>query len=260
MTDSPEELSRRALELDAEAARVGDGTAAGGELRAQAAALQVEALGPRIYPVLVCGSCFRVTGWTDATGNCDTCLRREQLRAAYSDPHGGWVDLTEPAASPQATGKPLLKRLAGALGRGEAPGHAWHVLVEPGETGPISPETGYEIEVARRDQVAAPDGSDTILIRFSTAISRFGGTGWQRLETTRARHTSLLVPTEFAADLPIEQISEAWGDYKNAVHAFNRAVWAQQSGAREQRRQADGARQDALDRQRDVAELLSEDG
>ena len=32
-----------------------------------------------------------VTGWTNAAGMCDSCLRSAKMHSAFSDPHGGWV-------------------------------------------------------------------------------------------------------------------------------------------------------------------------
>lgn len=263
--ESAEELARQAAALDAEAIRVREESAQGRELRARAAELRVRAIGERIYPVVVCTSCFRVTGWTDAAGRCDDCLRHEQTLAAYADPHGDFVVLADVRQAPPARpAPPLRSRLAAIVGRGEERGraadHEWLALVEPDETGPISPEAGYLVEVARRDEIAAADGSATVVIRFTTTSSRFDGAAWERLETTRIGHADILVPAELSAGLPIEQLSEAWGDYGNAVHAFNRSVWAREREAREQQRQAAQATQDTLEQQQHVIELLREEG
>ena len=59
-------LPAEARRLEDEAIEAGEETAKGRELRAQAAALRVRALGERVYPVLVCGQCFTVTGWLSA--------------------------------------------------------------------------------------------------------------------------------------------------------------------------------------------------
>ena len=263
--DSAEELARQAAALDAEAFRVREESAQGRELRARAAQLRVRAIGERIYPVVVCTSCFRVTGWTDAAGRCDDCLRHEQTRAAFADPHGDFVVLADVRQAPPARpAAPLRSRLAALVGKGEDRGraadHEWLALVEPDESGPISPEAGYQIEVARRDEIAAADGTATILIRFTTTTSRFDGAAWERLETTRIGHADILVPAELSAALPIEQLTEAWGDYGNAVHAFNRSVWERARAAREEQRQAAQAAGDALEQQLHVAELLREEG
>jgi hypothetical protein len=157
MDESAEQLSQQAAALDIQAVRAGEETAKGRTLRAQAADLRVRAIGTRIYPVLVCASCFSITGWRGPADHCDSCLRREQLRAAYTNPHGGWVDVRDIREAPPARpALPLRKRFASLLGRGEDAGrsadHEWLTLVDPDESGPISPETGYQIEVARRDR------------------------------------------------------------------------------------------------------------
>ncbi len=263
MDEAAGRLAQEAAELDARAAGLGLGedSPGGRELRSRAAELRVRALGARVYPVLVCGSCFRLTGWTDGAGCCDDCVRREQLRAAYADPHGGFVNLAGPTPeAPRVAARPLRARLGARLHRDEAAAREWLMLVDPDETGPVSPEAGYEVEVARRREVAAADGSDTIVIRFSTATCRFDGSGWEHLSTTRIAHSLILVPAEFSAALPIEQLAEAWGDYGIAVETFNREAWQRESGSRERARQAEQARQDAIESQRNAVELLREKG
>ena len=226
----------------------------------------MRALGEKPYPVLVCVSCSRLTGWVGERGACDACLRREQLRSAYADPHGGWVDVSDArtAGRPGSPARPLGLRLAAFAGRGVSREHAadreWLALVDPDETGPISPEAGYELEAAARDQVAAADGSGTIVIRFSTAAHRFSGKDWEKLDGTRIPHTSILVPTEFSAGLPVEQLVEAWGDYGAAVRAFNCVVWRRQAEAQEEERQVLQERAVAAEEQAHVIDLLREDG
>jgi hypothetical protein len=48
-----------------------------------------------------------------------------------------------------------------------------------------------------------------------------------------------LSPDVFAASLPIEQLAEAWGDYREEIAAFNRGVWSAEEERRERARQAD---------------------
>ena len=263
MDTSSEQLAQQARELDAEGIRLGE-TKAGRELHARAAELRIQAIGPRIYPVLACSSCFRITGWTDPSGCCDACVRRAQFHAAFTDPHGGFVSVRDSRPPRLPDRKPRRPLLSGLLARGQtrkrAISRAWLTLVDPDETGPISPEAGYQIEVARRDQIGAADGSNTIVIRFTTSTSRFDGEAWERLETTRIRSTDILVPAELSAALPIEQLTEAWGDYGVAVHALNRAVWQNESQARERQRLAAREREDAIEDQRNIAELLREQG
>jgi hypothetical protein len=257
-------LLGEAKRLDAAAIEAGEESTNGRDLRGRAAALRVQALGERIYPVLVCGSCFQLTGWLDAEQRCDSCLRRAQLQAAYSDAHGGWVRVGDERVGespPKPAGGSLRGRLAWVRhpreARERATADAWLAHVRPDETGPIEPEDGYELEVARRDELAAADGSGMIL-RFHTVTCRFAAGSWNELETTRIARRDLLVPPELPASLPVEQIVEAWGDYRSAVDAVNRAAWSKQSAQREAQRQAQAAHADAVREQRGTVELLEE--
>ena len=63
-----QDLLEQAKQLETQAIEQGEETAAGRELRGKAAALRVQALGERSYPLLVCKSCFRVTGWLSCDG------------------------------------------------------------------------------------------------------------------------------------------------------------------------------------------------
>ena len=133
----------------------------------------------------------------------------------------------------------------------------WLRRVDPDETGPIAPEESYELEVARRDELEAADGSGMI-VRFRTATSRFSDGSWVDGPSSDIASRDLLVPTEFAASLPAEQLVEAWSDFKNAVREVNRRAWSEESKRRESRRQADAAKTDAMREQRGVADLLDE--
>ena len=197
------ELLTEVQVLEARAADVGESSHAGRALLQQAAQLRVQALGERSYPVVVCSECFHVTGWVDANGLCDACVRSEQREAAYSDPHGGFVVLRDihPLAGPAEPrrGPGLVGRfLGGRRARERALVETWMKRVEPDETGPIAPEEGFEIEVAHRDEVEAADGSE-MLIRFRTATHRFTHGRWVPLETTRIGSRDLLVPPEHSA-------------------------------------------------------------
>ena len=250
--------------LEAEAAKAGAGTHSGLELLREAAEIRVAALGEKSYPILVCTECARVTGWVSATGRCDSCLRRARLQAAYADPHGGFVVLDD--------GRPIRHEhehrhhgpgalallLGGHAARERAVIDAWLERVDPDTTGPIDPEEGFELEGARRDQVVAADGMGT-LIRFRSASHRFSGNDWIELETTRIGRDGVLIPDEYSAGLPADQLVEAWLDYKQAVEEFNRNRWSNESARREAARLEAEARKDAMREQRDVAELLEED-
>src|SRR5581483_1067961 len=133
-----------AKRLEAQAIDEGEESTSGRELRAKAAALRVQALGKRSYPVLVCQGCFAVTGWLSRDERCDICVREDQLEAAYSDPHGGWVALAparvQQPQEPKPEGATLRGRLLGLKHPGEAHQRtlvaAWMVRVRPDETGP----------------------------------------------------------------------------------------------------------------------------
>lgn len=258
------DLIEQAKQLETQAIEQGEETAAGRELRSKAAALRVQALGQRSYPVLVCQNCFAVTGWLDGNQHCDSCLRREQLEAAYHDPRGGWVSLAPTGvaiAAPKPQGAPIRNRL-GALrrsheARDQALVAAWMTRVRPDETGPIAPESGYQVEVAKREELEAADHSGMV-VRFRTATHQFNDSSWAELPTTNISRHDVLVPKEFSAGLSAEQIVDAWNDYKTAVDAFNRRAWDDSSEQREARREADNAHSDAIREQRDVLELLDE--
>jgi hypothetical protein len=257
-SETREELFVEAQSLEADAVEADEESAAGRELRAQAARLRVQALGERVYPVVICATCYAVTGWTSAEGSCDSCLRRAQLHAAYSDPHSGWVAVDDRRpASQRPSAPPLRLRLSALLGRGAGDDRTWLARVEPDETGPVSPEPGYELEIAKREEIAAADGSG-IVIRFSTLRHRFAEGDWVPLQTTKIGRRAVLVPGEFSAGLPIEQLAEAWGDFRGAVDAFNRRAWAHDSQTREAARLAREEREEVLREQQHVADLLDE--
>jgi hypothetical protein len=182
-------------------------------------------------------------------------LRLAQLRAAYSDRHGGFVSLDDRRAerpSPKAG-----RRLGLPRGRDRARVDAWLARVDPDETGPISPEPGYEVEVAERDEVETVDGSGMI-VRFRTAAHRFDGTGWVELDGTRIATGGVPFPAEQSAALPTEQLVEAWLDFKGAVRAFNAGVWSAESQRREAARLARNAHDEAVREQRSAVDLLDE--
>ena len=53
------DLLEQAKQLENQAMEQGEETSAGRQLRANAAALRVQALGQRSYPLLICESCFK---------------------------------------------------------------------------------------------------------------------------------------------------------------------------------------------------------
>jgi hypothetical protein len=261
---TPDELLEAARALESQAIAVGEDGAEGRRLRAQAADLRRQALGPKVYPVLVCSSCLRITGWTSTDGRCDSCLRTAQLEASFANPHGGWVSVAgtrPPPGGDAGEAPPLAARISALLRRRSALDRAvaWMERVDPGRTGPIEPEDGFELETAEREEAEAADGSG-ILVRFSTVTRRYAGGRWPALESTRLGRSSLLVPDEFSAGLPMEQLAEAWADYRAEVGELNRAAWDRGSARREAEREAREAREQTLAEQRRTSELLDEDG
>jgi hypothetical protein len=225
----------------------------------EAASRRARALADRPYPVLVCGECARLTGWVDGEGVCERCARARELRTAWSQPRGEWVDLTdERAGGPSA--RPRLG-LGSLLSRGKAREQAvksWLAHVDPGATGPVEPEAGFELEVAHRDEAEAPDRS-CVLVRFTTARRRFDGKTWSHLDGTQIPHDELWLPAEFPASIPIEQLAEAWADFTAAVESFNRSVWRAEDERRTAEAQREAEREEALRDQRHTSELLPED-
>lgn len=265
MTESDEKSGplAKAHELEAEAAQAGEETSSGRELRLEAARLRIQALGEKSYPVLICSECAAVTGWTSASGQCDSCLRRAQLKAAYADPHGGFVVLDDGRPVRRVdhrshSGPGTLARLLGGhTVRERAVADVWLARVDPDTTGPIDPEVGFQLEAAHRDQFVTEDGSGT-LIRFRTATHRFDGHEWVELETTAIARDAILVPTEHSGGLPADQLVAAWLDYKQAVDAVNRERWTEESARREAARIAREAREEAMLEQSGAVELLDE--
>ena len=217
----PDQLVARARELEAAAERATGEGRSGDALRKEAAALRIRALGERPYPVLVCADCSQVTGWLDEAEVCARCARSRELREAWTAPHGGWVDLTDHSASAPRAGRKL--RLGRRPHREDAALKSWLAHVEPGVTGPSAPQAGFELEVAQRDEVEAPNRSG-VVVRFTTARHRFDGESWRRTSGTVA-YDDLWLPAEFPASLPSDQLAEAWADYTAAVESINRRTW-----------------------------------
>lgn len=227
--------------------------------------MRAQALGEKAYPVLICASCHRLTGWVSADGACDPCVRRAAVDAAFADPRAGWLRIVWVAATGRSTRRPLVPRrvrLAAELGWPAAEQRLaldfWLLHVEPDGTGPIEPETGYELEIALRDEVELTDGSG-ILVRFQSMTHRFDSVSWRALAGTRITRSAVPNPAEFPATLPVQQLVDAWFDYQQAVVAFNRRRWAGIAAAREASWQTAEASKHDLRAQRGAAELLHED-
>jgi hypothetical protein len=255
--DERAELLAKARALEAEAAAHDEGPASLA-LRIEAAHLRVQALGAKSYPVRVCSTCARVTGWTSGPGQCNSCLRRTKLAAEYADPHGGFVVLGDnrPAAGAESSGgfrRLLLSRSA----RKRLADDAWLSQVDPGTTGPVDPEPGYTVERPHRDEIQAADRSGMI-VRFRSVTHRFTGDEWVELGTTTIGSDELLVPLEHSAGLPPEQLVEAWLDFQQDVDSVNRRRWSRRSDERDAALLDAESREIVLRTQQGAADLLDE--
>lgn len=186
----------------------------------RAAELRVQALGTKPYPVLICPHCFALTGWRDTTGTCLECWARRRE-------HNWNEPLPDARARLDEKPVPLMRRVKRTLGVGTARDRAreWLSRVEPDDTGPIEPEEGWEIEVPVKYDIADPEGGAHRVVRFDVQSYRFEYAAWRACDTSRGGKPRRLVPREFPASLPIEQLAEAWADFVAEVAEHNRRVW-----------------------------------
>jgi hypothetical protein len=246
-----DELLAQAAALDAEAVAAHSDERPAAELRRQAAELRVRALGPRPYPVLVCTSCFRLTGWLSAEGLCAPDLRH-RLQAAAP-----WPAPAAPLPALPGESGPLLRRVRQTLGVGSRRDRmrSWLARVEPDETGPPAPEEGWELEAPVKHEDRLAEGPDLIVF-FDAASIRFEYGAWRRCDATPGGKPRRLVPREFPASLPVAALAEAWNDFVEEVAAHNRRVWDAEAARRGVRLAAVQARRDAEELQRGTSDLL----
>ena len=221
-----DDLLAKADALDDEA--LGASGAEQDGLRERAAGLRLEALGDKPYPVLVCSTCFSLTGWLDADGVCAEDAMRQQQDGA-----GGFVDIRDDRPRYEDAPAPLGRRVARVLGLGRRRDRAreWLMWVEPGTTGPVDPEEGWEIEAPLSFEQPAPSGPH-LLVHFDTQSLRFEDGAWRPADTTRGGKVRRLVPREFPASLATDALAEAWSDFKEEVAEHNRAVWSAEAERR----------------------------
>lgn len=246
-----DELLAQAAALDAEAIAAHSDDRPQAVLRRQAAELRVEALGPKPYPVLICSSCFHLTGWLSADGLCAPDLRHRRHVSA------DWPRIDpERLVLPTESG-PLLRRVRRTLGMGSRRdgARAWLSRVEPGETGPVAPEEGWELEVGVKFEQEAPEGPD-LLVYFDAASVRFEYGAWRPVDGTHGGKPRRLVPREFAASLPVEALVEAWTDFLQEVGDHNRSVWHAEAARRVAHAAEIRARHEAAELQRGTSDLL----
>ncbi|HVS85194.1 MAG TPA: hypothetical protein VHD91_06150 [Gaiellaceae bacterium] len=250
--ETPEELLQQAAALDGEALSFRDHGTKADELRRQAADLRIAALGPKPYPLLVCGACFRLTGWLGADGTCEECLRAREEHATRS-----WLRLDDLRPPPEPERVPPLRRLKRALGVGSGRDRAreWLSKVAPGETGPIQPEEGWAVEWAVKSEHRAPEGPH-LLVAFDVQSFRFEFAAWRPVETTPGGKPRILTPREFAASLEISALALAWRDFVAEVDEHNRAVWRAEAERREAAVHAETERRNAEELERGTSRLL----
>jgi hypothetical protein len=246
-----DELLAQAAALDAEAVAAHSDERPAAELRRQAAELRVQALGPRPYPVLICSSCFRLTGWLSADGLCAPDLRH-RLHTT-----GSWPPAANQLPALPGESGPLLRRVRQTLGVGSRRDRqrAWLARVEPGETGPLAPEEGWGLEVAVKHEDRAPEGPD-LLVYFDAASLRFEYGAWRPCDASHGGKPRRLVPRELAASLPVAALAEAWNDFVEEVATHNRRVWDAEVVRRNAEYAATKARHDAEELQRGTSDLL----
>jgi hypothetical protein len=191
----------------------------------QAAELRMQALGPKPYPVVICGSCFAITGWVGSDGACAACWTRKREETSNT-----FLPAGAPAIEQSTRGTRRLKRLLG-VGTPRDRAREWLAVVDPGTTGPIDPEEGWDLEVAVKQDVPPPEGPHR-LVRFDVQSMRFQDVAWRPCPTSRGGTPRILVPRELPANLPIEQLAEAWNDFEEEVAAHNRAFWQAESARR----------------------------
>lgn len=245
-----DELLAQAAALDAEAITAHSDDRPQAVLRRQAAELRVQALGPKPYPVLICSSCFHLTGWLGADGACALDLRHRRHVSA------GWPGNEWRVPLPAESG-PLLRRVRRTLGMGSRRdrARAWLARVEPGEAGPVAPEEGWELEVPVKYEQEAPEGHD-LLVYFDVASVRFEYGAWRPVDGSHSGKPYRLGPREFAASLSVEALVEAWTDFVQEVGDHNRRVWHAEATRRVAHAVELKARHEAAELQRGTSDLL----
>lgn len=227
------------------------------ELGLEASRLRMQALGEKPYPVLACSECWQLTGWLGSGERCDVCISSARREEAYADPQGSFVRLGERAPRVSGERPATWKRLAAAIGVSGplvlARNAAWSDRVDAGVTGPPTPEDGFVVFGAERMEWPAPEGHD-LLVRFSTAAYRFERDAWQ--QTLQTGGPVPLTPHVFPASLPMDQLAEAWSDYRAEVQRFNEERWETEDARREAERRDAKALDEAREDQSGTSSLL----
>jgi hypothetical protein len=212
VTETPESLAARADEL---ARSASEDRLAGQARRAvdrEIAELRQRALAGKPYPVLICETCLVLTGWRDEGDRCPSCAWNVVFSITGGD---GRQDFDDVARALHARPRRIAWRELFASNQ-----TLWRRVVEPGETGPVRWEAGFELDVADRYAQAAPNGE--ALVRFRVRRRQFQDGGW--VAGGSPRHVPFL-PAAFAESLETSAIAEAWFDYREDVRASARRAW-----------------------------------
>ncbi|HEY7632185.1 MAG TPA: hypothetical protein VH817_15875 [Thermoleophilaceae bacterium] len=227
------------------------------ELGLEASRLRMQVLGEKPYPVLACSQCWQLTGWLGSDDRCDVCIASAKREAAYADPQGSWVQFEERAPRARGQGPATWKRLAAAIGVDGplvlARNAAWGEKVDTGVTGPPTPEDGFVVFGAERVEWPAPEGHD-LLIRFSPVAYQFAGGAWHH--TIQTGGPVPVTPHVFPASLPMDQLAEAWSDYKDEIGRWASERWAAEDARREAEREDAKATAEAREDQTGTSTLL----
>lgn len=217
-----------------------------------AAEQQVEALGSKPYPVLICTACFRLTGWVGANGACANCIRTTR---EHADPNR--LGLATPHLEPLRDQVSFLRRAKRALGVGSDRDRAreWLSKVEPDETGPIAPEEGWTIEWPIKSEREAPEGPHRLVL-FDVQSFRFEYGAWRPAATSSGGKPRTLTPRDFEASLEIAALAKAWNDYVAQVTEHNSRVWRAEAERRESGERAADERRLADELERGTSGLL----
>jgi hypothetical protein len=208
------------------------------------------------YPYLTCARCQRPTGWVDYAGACDSCGGKNlnPVTRAQSRAYAG-------------AGRFTLSKARREHQRMKA----W--LAQTGDGGgPLVPERGFSLWIPYRYEQLSQDGSETLL-KFAVERAQWDGRRFQPVDMhvcwsgdvkNLPKEPVWDFPLAFSALEPVEELVDAWWDFKRLVHEHNATEWQQLEAVRaldaEQRTvKAIAAEQAALDARRGKA-LKTADG
>ena len=195
------------------------------------------ARGQRFSPVLVCSSCSRVTGWVAATGGATPAFATRSSRPRTPTPTEVGLPRRTLASRSRAAAapRPRVAALSGCGPGSSAPRRPHGETGRSRPDGPISPEDGYEIEVAERARSRpSTDPGSSSASRSRRIDSRRG-----LPHLSRTVDADLLVPASSPQACRSSSSSRP-GPTTGSRRGFNSAARARASQAREALRQARG--------------------